>query len=190
MSKVPATRSVEGVEVPAAGRWEIDPAHSSVEFVARHLMLAKVRGRFAGFSGTLNVADVPEESWVDVTIDAATIDTREPQRDQHLRSPDFLDAERYPTLRYEGGGLEQNGGSRFKLFGSLTIRAVTRPLILDVEFQGVTEDPWGGTRAVFSASAEIDREDFGLTWNQALETGGVLVGKRVRIEIEIEAVRS
>lgn len=182
-------RIVEGRQIPAAGVWQIDRVHSSIEFVVRHLMVSKVRGRFADYSGTIQVADVPEQSSVEVTIQAASIDTREPQRDAHLRSPDFLDAERFPTLTFRSRSLEPLGGEQFRVHGDLTIRGVTRPVVLDAEFLGVTADPWGGLRAGFSATADIDREDYGLTWNQALETGGVLVGKKARIEIEVEAVR-
>lgn len=185
-----ASRTLDGVEIPAPGTWEIDPAHTLVGFTVRHLMVAKVKGRFGAFAGTIRVGDEPDGSTVEVTIDAASIDTREEKRDAHLRSPDFLDVERHPTLRFVGTELERTGERTFRLPGELTIRGVTRPVVLDVEYQGLTADPWGNTRAVFSATTEIDREGFGLTWNQALETGGVLVGKQVKIELEIEAVRA
>lgn len=182
--------TLDGIELPAAGTWEIDPAHSTVGFVARHLMIAKVRGRFGAFSGTLHVADDPDASWAGVTIDASSIDTREERRDAHLRSPDFLDVANHPTLGFRSTGLHRTGERTFELPGELTIRGVTRPVTLAVEFEGLTIDPWGNTRAVFSAETQIDREEFGLTWNQVLETGGVLVGRDVKIQIEIEAVRA
>lgn len=188
MSLATATRTVAGTELPAPGAWEIDRSHTSVEFVVRHLMVAKIRGRFADFGGTIVIGEAPEDSSLAVTIQAASIDTREPQRDEHLRSPDFLDVESFPTLDFRTTAVEP-AGAHWKVTGDLTIHGVTRPVVLDVEFVGVTADPWGGQRAVFSAGAEINREDFGLTWNQALETGGVVVGKTIRIEIEVEAVR-
>lgn len=189
MAIASGTRTVEGRQLPAPGVWQIDRAHSGIEFVVRHLMVSKVRGRFADFAGTIHVAEAPEQSSVEVTIQAASIDTREPDRDAHLRSPDFFDAERFPVLTFRSTSLEPAGGERFRLHGDLTIRDVTRPVVLDAEFEGVGADPWGGVRAGFSATTEIDREDYGLTWNAALETGGVVVGKKVRIEIEVEAVR-
>lgn len=185
-----AGRTLDGVELPGAGTWKIDPSHSSVEFTARHLMVAKVRGRFGEFSGAVHVAEVPEESSVEVTIDASSIDTREDRRDAHLRSQDFFDVDNHPAITFRGAGLRRTGDMRFELPGELTIRGVARPVTLQVDYGGLTLDPWGNSRAAFSAKTEIDREGFGLTWNQALETGGVLVGKQVKIEIEIEAVRA
>lgn len=190
MAVATATREVHGLEVPASGAYDIDPAHTSVEFVVRHLGVAKVRGRFGEFSGTLEVGEEPEDSSVEVTIDAASIDTRENDRDQHLRSSDFLDVEQYPELSFASTAVEHADGDHWKLRGDLTIRDVTREVGLEVEFAGAVDDPSMGERAVFSANTEIDREDFGLTWNKALEGGGWLVGKKVRIELEVEAVRS
>lgn len=182
-----ASRTFEGVDIPVPGAWKIDPAHSVVGFTARHLMVAKVRGRFGSFAGTIQIADRPGDSTVEVTMDAASIDTREEKRDAHLRSADFFDAENHPTLRFRSVGFRSTGGTSFELPGELTIRGVTRPVALAASYGGITPDPWGGTRAVFTASTEIDREQWGLTWNQALETGGVLVGKMVKIELEVEA---
>ena len=184
-----ATHVVDGTELPAIGSWRIDPSHSSVEATVRHLGLSKVRGRFGSFTGTIDVADRPEDSSVEVSIDAASIDTREPARDEHLRSPDFLDVARFPTLDFRSTRVT-GSGSRWQVEGHLTIRGTTRPVRLDVTFEGLERDPWGGSRAAFSATAEIDREAFGLTWNQVLESGGVLVGKRVRVELEVEVVRA
>ncbi|MBI2167950.1 MAG: YceI family protein [Actinobacteria bacterium] len=188
MSTALATRTVAGQELPTPGTWEIDRSHSSAEFVVRHLMVSKVRGRFGDFAGSVEIGEAPEASSVAVTLQAASIETGESPRDEHLRSADFLDVESFPTLAFRSTGVEA-AGKRWKVTGDLTIRDVTRPVVLDVEFGGAAGDPWGGQRAAFSASTEIDREDFGLTWNQVLETGGVLVGKTIKIELEVEAVR-
>jgi polyisoprenoid-binding protein YceI len=175
--------------LPATGTWKIDLSHSWVGFSVRHLGLAKVRGRFNDFSGSVDVADDPELSSVEVEIQAGSIDTRDGQRDGHLVSADFFDVEHHPTLRFRSTRVERVGHDHWAVDGQLTIRGVTRPVRLDVAFEGAGADPWGGQRAAFSGSTEIDREDFGLTWNQTLETGGVLVGKKVRIELEIELVK-
>jgi polyisoprenoid-binding protein YceI len=184
----PYTRTVDDVEIPVAGTYVIDPSHSHIGFAVRHLMISKVKGRFASFSGTVTVADDPLASAVEVEIDTASIDTRDEQRDGHLRSPDFFDVAQFPTATYRSTGVRQQGG-RWAVDGELTISGVTRPVTLDLTVDGVGGDPWGGTRVGFAARAEVDREDFGLTWNQALETGGVLVGKTITVEIEAEAVR-
>lgn len=173
---------------PAAGTWRIDPSHSSIGFSVRHLGVAKTRGRFGEFEGTVRVGERPEDSSVEVTIQAASVDTRDAQRDAHLRSDDFFAVETHPTLTYRSTGVRPNGRG-WVLDGELTVKGVTRPVPLDVTFEGVAPDPWGGTRAAFSATAEVNREDFGLTWNQALETGGVLVGKTAKIELEVELVK-
>jgi polyisoprenoid-binding protein YceI len=183
------TRSVDGVELPAPGHWAFDPSHSSVEASVRHLGLSRVRGRFGAFTGAVDVAERPEDSSVQVSIEAASVDTREPARDEHLRSADFLDVAAHPTIDFRSTAVT-GGGDRWQVAGDLTIRGTTRPVTLDVTFEGVENDPWGGSRAAFSGSTEIDREAFGLTWNQVLESGGLLVGKKVRIELEIEVVRA
>jgi polyisoprenoid-binding protein YceI len=175
--------------LPTPGRWTIDPAHSSVEFVVRHLMVAKVRGRFAEFSGDLEVGARPEDSSVAVTIQAGSVSTGDTQRDGHLRSDDFFAVEEFPTIGFVSTGVRSLGADRYAVDGELTVRGVTRPVSLAMEYVGTARDPWGNEKAGFSASTELDREDWGLTWNQALETGGVLVGKKARIELEIEAVR-
>ncbi len=172
--------------LPQAGSWVFDASHSSVEFVAKHLVVSKVRGRFGSFSGTVDVADPIEESKVDVRIDATTIDTGDEQRDGHLRSGDFLDVETFPQLAFRSTGAHHRDGDRWTIPGELTIRDVTKPVDLDVEYLGVFVDPWGNDKAAFTASTEIDREAFGITWNAALETGGVLVGKTVRIDIDVQ----
>lgn len=181
------TREVEGRTVPAPGRWYVDRAHSTVGFVARHLMVAKTRGRFTDYDVDLTIGDRPEESRLSVSIRAPSITTDNPDRDAHLRSADFLDVESHPTLEYRSTSVTPGAGGRWHVDGDLTIRGETRPVPLDVEFAGIAADPFGNDKAFFSAAAEIDREDFGLVWNQPLANGGVLVGKKVRIELEIEA---
>ncbi len=173
----------------APGVWEIDRDHSNVEFVTRHL-LSRVRGRFSAFTGTIQVAPEPTDSTLEVAIQAASIDTNHPERDRHLQGPEFLDADRFPTLSFRSTSIgTPDGAGRLRVDGDLTIRDVTRPVVLDVEFLGAADDPWGGTRAGFSGRTEIDRDDFGASWNVVLDTGGLLVGKKVAIELEIEAVR-
>ena len=154
----------------------------------RHLGLAKVRGRFGELTGAIEVGEDPTESRVDVTIRAASIDTGDAQRDDHLRTSDFLDVETHPSLEFHSTSLRRRGDD-WQVEGDLTIRGVTRPVTLDLEFEGAVQDPWGLTRIGCSATTEVDREDFGLTWNQALETGGFLVGKQVRIDLSVEATR-
>ena len=183
-----AVRTVNGSTVPAPGTYAIDASHSVVEFVVRHLGLAKVRGRFNEFEGSITVAEDIADSKVDVTIQAASIDTRDSGRDEHLRSPDFLDSPNNPTLEFHSTAVRQEGNSWF-VDGDLTVAGQTRPVSLEVEFEGSAVDPWGGTRIGFSAGTKLNREDFGLTWNQALETGGWLVGKEVKIELGVEAIR-
>jgi polyisoprenoid-binding protein YceI len=180
--------SQTGQGLPAPGEWTIDPAHTNVGFVARHMMISKVRGRFKEVTGRINVAEAPEDTRVDITVDAASIDTGMPMRDDHLRSPDFLDVANHPELRFRSTKLEQSDERSFKLDGELTIRGITRPVTLDLDYLGAAKDPSGKWRVAFEARAEIDREEFGLTWNQPLETGGVLIGKRVALEIEAQAV--
>ena len=185
----PAIRTVDGAEVPAAGTYALDVSHSQVGFAVRHMMVSKVRGRFSDFAGTIEIAENPLESSVSVEIKTASIDTRDEQRDGHLRSGDFFDAEAWPAISYQSRSVRPAGNGRYVVEGDLTIKGVSRPVELELTFEGGGTDPWGGVRIGFSASAEIDREAFGLTWNQALETGGVVVGKKVAIEIEAEAVR-
>lgn len=184
------TRVWNGVTIPAPGTYELDPAHKLVGFVARHMMVAKVRGHFDEASATITVAEDPKDSSVTATIKTASITTGVADRDAHLRSPDFLKTEEFPTIEFQSlGGVKEINGSEFVLPGELTIRGVTRKVDLKVEFEGAGRNPYGMDIFGFSASTEIDREDFGLTWNVNLETGGVLVGKKVRIELEGEAVR-
>jgi polyisoprenoid-binding protein YceI len=190
MAETEGVRTINGVEAPAAGDWKIDPSHSEMAFIARYLMVTKVRGGFGEFSGTFHIAEVPEESWVEVTIKADSIDTGTADRDKHLRSADFLDVERFPELRFRSTNVELTGDMGLKVTGDLTIRDVTKQVVLDADFQGMAKDPWGGTRTAFSATTEIDREDFGASWNVALEAGGWLVSKKVRLELEAQAILS
>jgi polyisoprenoid-binding protein YceI len=169
--------------------WTIDPSHSTVEFVAKHMMVTTVKGRFAEFAGTVSADETSfEDSSVEVTFQAASLDTRSEQRDTHLRSADFLDVERYPEVTFRSTAI-RGAKESFKLTGDLTIRGVTRPITLDVTYEGEGKDPWGGTRASFSATGKFDRRDYGLTWNVALETGGILVSNEVKINIEAQLVQ-
>jgi polyisoprenoid-binding protein YceI len=181
----PQTRT----DLPAAGTWTIDGSHSSVEFVVRHLMVSKVRGRFEAFNGEIEVGERPEDSKVAVAISAGSVSTGDEGRDGHLRSADFFDAEQFPTITFRSTGVRPVG-KQWAVDGELTVHGESRPVTLDLEYQGSLTDPFGNDKAVFSASTEIDREEFGLTWNQALESGGVLVGKKAKIEIEVQAVRN
>ncbi len=183
-----ATRPVGGVELPVVGDWAVDPGHAEVAFIGRHFMLTKVRGRFTDITGTIRIADDPADSTVEVTIGTASLTSGSSERDDHLRSPDFFDVERFPTATFVSTAVDRHGTAA-KVVGDLTIVGITHPVTLEVEMLGAMTDPWGADRAVFSAYTEIDREDWGLTWNVALETGGVLVSKKIRIEIELEAVR-
>ena len=183
------TRDHHGVQVPEAGTYTLDNGHTTIEFVGRHLMITKVRGRFTDFDGRIVIGESPEESSVEVTVHTASVDSSDAKRDGHLRSPDFLDVEQYPTITFRSTNVELGRGGSAKVVGDLTVKDVTRPLTLDVEFDGAQADPWGGQRLGFSAHTEIDREDWGLTWNVALETGGVLVGKKIRLEFNVEAVK-
>jgi polyisoprenoid-binding protein YceI len=184
------TRRIGDIEVPAPGRWEIDPLHSNVQFIARHMMISKVRGTFREFRGTIDIAEDPTQSSVEATIMAASIDTGDRKRDEHLRSADFLDVEHYPEIRYRSTSVQPADGDQWRVDGDLTVNDITRPISLNVEFCGVATDPWGNARAGFLGTTEINRHDFDITWNQALETGGYLVGKGIRVEIDVEAVRS
>lgn len=173
--------------------WVIDPAHSRVEFTARHMMITKVRGRFSAVSGELQLDEAdPSRSLVEVEIDAASIDTRQEDRDAHLRSADFLAAEAHPKLTFRSTGVEGlrvEPGVKFRVVGDLTIRDVPKEVTLTAEYGGTGPDPWGGERVAFSGSTKIDRREYGLEWNQMLETGGVLVGNEVTIDLEIQAVK-
>jgi polyisoprenoid-binding protein YceI len=181
------TRLTDGTELPSPGRWQIDPSHTELAFIGRHFMLTKVRGRFTGVAGAIEVAEEPADSTVEVIIDMASVDSGSEARDEHLRSADLFDAARYPTATFSGQAARWRG-ARGLLAGELTLRGTTRPVTLQAEYLGHAADPWGGHRAVFTASGTLDREDWGLTWNLPLDGGGLLVSKEIRIEIELEAV--
>ncbi|MEU5722757.1 YceI family protein [Micromonospora sp. NPDC047738] len=215
----PATRSWDGITIPAAGTYLLDQAHKRIGFLARHMMVSPVRGEFGAATARIDVTEDPLASSVTATIQTATVNTGNPDRDAHLSSPDFLDVERYPTLEYRSTGIKWHGNNdpifywarlrsnrlgrrseashippepttgRFVLTGELTVKGITRPVDLQVEFGGARRDPYGQDIFGFSATAEIDREDYGLVWNVLLDSGGVLVGKNVRIEIAGEAIR-
>lgn len=172
----------------APGRWSIDPGHAEVAFVGRHFGLTKVRGRFTDVRGTVEVSPTLEESTVEVIIGMASVASGSPDRDNHLVSGDLFDIENHPTATFRSTAIVAPGTTG-TIAGDLTIKGVTRPVILDVEFVGATTDPWDNERAVFTASTTINRDDFGVTWNMVLEAGGVLVSKEVRIEIDLELVR-
>jgi polyisoprenoid-binding protein YceI len=173
----------------APGIWNIDASHSSVGFTARHLMITKVHGRFTGFTGTVKIAEDRLDSSVDASIDTTTVSTGDTGRDGHIQGPDFLDVATFPTMGFTSTGVTVDGGD-YKLAGNLTIKGVTKPVVLDLEFDGVGTDPWGNDKAAFSASTEINRKDWGLEWNVALETGGVLVGEKVKLNLDIQVVKA
>lgn len=169
--------------------WQIDPAHTSITISVKHMMITTVRGMFALVDGEMNVDEQhPADSHVKVRIDAASVNTGNEQRDQHLRSADFLDVEKYPYITFESTSLERIDDDDFKLHGDLTIRDTTRPITLDAEFHGIVPNLQGGRRAAFSAETKIQREEWGLTWNVALEHGAWLVAKDLKVEIDIAAV--
>jgi polyisoprenoid-binding protein YceI len=170
--------------------WNVDPTHAELGFAVRHLMLSTVRGRFGAVTGTVKVDEAnPRNSKIDVTIDVNSIDTRQEMRDNHLRSADFFDVENHPTLHFVSKRIDGDTTGEFKVTGDLTIRGTTREVTLDVSLQGQGKDPWGNERAGFEATGKIKRSDFGLTWNQALEAGGVAVGDEVKISIDVELVK-
>lgn len=171
------------------GTWNVDPSHSSVGFTARHLMVSKVRGTFTSFSGAVVVAENPLASTVSASVDMASVNTGDANRDGHLQSPDFFDVAQFPTMTFATTSLEADGDD-YLLHGDLTIKGVTRPVTFELEFEGVATDPWGNTKAGFGAEAEINRKEWGLEWNVALEAGGVLVGEKIKIQLDIQAVRA
>lgn len=171
------------------GTWTIDEAHTSVGFTARHLMITKVRGRFSSVTGAVTIADEPQSSSVEVTIDLASIDTGDAKRDEHLRSADFFDVDNDSTMTFRSSSVRADGDD-YVLVGDLTIKGVTRSVELNVEFDGTSTDPWGGFRAGFTADGEINRKDWGLEWNVALESGGVLVSDKIKLHLDVELVQA
>jgi polyisoprenoid-binding protein YceI len=186
-SPVPAVRTVDGIDLPIAGAWAIDPGHAEVGFVGRHFLLTKVRGRFTDVRGDIVVGERPEDTTVDVTIGVASVSSGDSTRDDHLRSADLFDVANHPEARFRSTAVRWEGTSG-ELVGDLTIRGVTRPVTLRVDYLGQVRDPWGNERIVFSASGKVNREDWGITWNQVLETGGVLVSREIELELELEAI--
>jgi polyisoprenoid-binding protein YceI len=169
--------------------WNIDPTHSEIGFSVRHMMISKVRGQFKSFDGNLHIdAYNPANSSISGSITVASIDTREEQRDAHLRSADFFDVDNFPKMRFESTRIEHLSGNRYKVYGTLTIKDVTREIAFDVTDEGKGQDPWGNQRWGVSAITRINRKDFGLTWNVALETGGWLVGDEVTIDAAVQLV--
>ena len=183
-----AVKEIGGVQLPPAGKYELDIAHTAVEFVARHI-LTKVRGRFTDFSGWIEIADNPEESSAGVEIKTASIQTNTEQRDQHLKSDDFLNVEKWPVMTFRSTAVRPTGGATFELDGELTIRDVTRPVTLQGEYLGTETNPSGVTVLAATAKTVLEREDWNVNWNMVLETGGFLVSKRVDLEIEVEALK-
>jgi polyisoprenoid-binding protein YceI len=186
----PGVRVVDGRPVPEPGTWEIDPSHQSFEFIARHLM-AKVRGRFPVASGVATVAERPEDSTLEIEIDAASVDTKDETRDAHMRSNDFFGVEDHPTISFRSTAIRPGEDpTAWKVEGELTVKGTTRPVTVELEFLGGAIDPWGNQRIGFSGVVpEVNREDWGLVWNAPLETGGWLLSKSVRLEIEAELIR-
>ncbi len=175
----------------ATSTWNIDTTHSGIHFSVRHMVIAKVRGSFKQYSGTVTLDEqAPEHSAFSASIEAASIDTGVAQRDEHLRSADFFDAAQYPAITFQSTKVERAGKGQLKVTGNLTIRDITREVVLDVEELGAGKDPWGNARVAYEAKTSVDRRDFGLTWNQALEAGGVLVGEKVEISVEVQAVKA
>ena len=170
--------------------WQIDPSHSHITFTVRHMMISKVRGRFEAFSGSVNFDEAnPANTTVNIEVDLTSVNTRDEKRDGHLKSPDFFDVEKYPTMTFVITRVEQIDAHNGRLYGSLTIKGISKEIVLDVEYAGTAKSPWGSVSAGFSARGAVNRKEWGLNWNQALETGGVLVGDKINIEIELELVK-
>lgn len=183
-----AVKEIAGVQAPPAGRYELDRAHTAVEFVARHI-LTKVRGRFTDFSGWIEVAEDPAASSLEVQVKTASIQTNTEQRDQHLKSDDFLNVEKWPVMTFRSTAIRHTGGVGFEIDGELSIRDVTRPVTLTGEYLGTETNPSGKTVLAATARATLEREDWNVSWNMVLETGGFLVSKQVDLEIEVEAIK-
>ena len=179
------TRVVGGVELPAAGVWKIDPGHAEVAFIGRHFMLTKVRGRFTGIDGVVTVGEDVKASTVSVTIDMTTVHSGDETRDTHLRSGDLFDVQNHPKATFESTDITWDGVAG-TMTGTLMIKGISKPVRLTVDYLGYAEDPWGNKKAVFSARGQINREDWGVSWNMPLARGGLLVSKEIDLELEIE----
>jgi polyisoprenoid-binding protein YceI len=186
MTDVQTATSIDQLE---PGSWKVDTSHSSVEFTARHLMVAKVRGQFTSFRGTLQIAEDRLQSSLEASVDLASVETHDEKRDGHLRSADFFDVENHPEMTLISTGIRPDGED-YVLSADVTVRGVTRPVEFHLEFNGVERDPWGGTRAGFTATTEVNRKDWGLEWNVPLDGGGLLVSDKVKITLEVEAVKA
>jgi polyisoprenoid-binding protein YceI len=184
------TASYEGLTVPTQSAFAIDATHSEIGFGVKHMMVSKVRGRFGQYAGTIEIADDIVSSKIELAVEMNSIDTRDEGRDNHLRSDDFFGAETHPTMTFKSTDIRHKSGDKFEVTGDLTIKGVTKPITLDVNYEGVVTDPWGAQRVGFSARGELDRFDYGVTFGAALETGGLVVAKKVALEFEIEAVRA
>jgi len=182
------SRTVNGAEYPAVGTYDIDPSHTELGFAVRHMAVSKVRGRFSTFSGTLELAEDPADSKATVTIDAASVDTRDENRDGHLKTADLFDVENHPTWTFVSTSIKPDGPTDFKVDGDLTIRGVTKPVTLEATYEGVVTDPYGNHRVGFSATTTINRDDFEVSFGAVMEAGGLVVAKKVEIQIELEAV--
>ncbi|PZN02736.1 MAG: polyisoprenoid-binding protein [Bacillota bacterium] len=179
-------------EAATATRWTIDASHSTVEFAVRHMMISTVKGHFGKIEGYLEAPDITDLSKgakLEARIDASTVDTREPQRDEHLRSAEFFDVANHPTIEFRSTRIEKTGANRYKVTGDLTIRGVTKEVTWDLTYEGGGKDPWGNERAAFHAETQVNRKDFGLKWNMLLESGGVLVGDEVRVTVDVQLVK-
>ncbi len=181
------SRQVNGAEYPAVGTYALDTTHTTLGFTVRHMAVSKVRGAFNTFEGTLDLAENPEDSKVSVTIQAGSVDTRDENRDNHLRTNDFFDVENHPTWTFVSTAIKADGPTEWKVEGDLTIRGVTKSVTLDATLEGVVQDPYGMHRVGFSAKTTINREDFGVAFGAVMEAGGLVVAKKVDIEIEAEA---
>ena len=171
------------------GIWNIDPAHTAIEFTARHLVVTKVRGSFSKFSASIEIAEDITQSKITAEIDVASVSTGEDQRDGHLKSADYFDVEKFPNITFDSTSIAP-AGNNYTLTGDLTIHGTTRSVTLDLEFNGVSKDPWGGTRSGFTASGELSRKDFGMEWNVPLEGSGFLVSDKIQLAIEIELIKA
>ena len=189
MTTTSTTQILSGVEAPAPGVYAIDPSHSNLGVTARHLMISKVRGFFSGVAGSIVIADDPLASSVELTVQADTIDTRDAQRDGHLKGDDFLDVENHPELTFRSTRVEQVKNEKFRVTGDLTIRGVTKPVVLDGKFLGLQSSQNGAQRLGFEATTTINRLDYGVKWNRAAEGGGVMLGDDVKIDLFIEALK-
>jgi polyisoprenoid-binding protein YceI len=187
---MPQLQTEEGIVRVPAGTWRVDPAHSSVAFEVQHMMISTVRGTFEEFDGTLEAGEDVTESRASGWVKVASIDTNNPDRDEHLRSPDFFDVEHHPDARYESTSIRPVGGPHYEIVGDLTIKGITRPVTMEATVQGAGEDPWGNERVGVSVRGVVNRKDFGLTWQQRLASGSLLVGEDVRLLLDISAVRA